>query len=215
MAIWDISIYYTVHTCENNKYNFSCFSLILRLLKVPNSALKCLAVYDILKINPINLRNEKNISKKTTLFCFCSFSSNPTPWAAKAAFMTPSSSSCLVFLLSFWVLQATEYTQSGNDHFLAYIPSWWKNQPSLVRGGGGARPPPFYSIYLHVQCYIVRSSWEGRYTPPVSTLPLYVLCGRSFAYLRYSRGWGVEPILKPAQECGFIYTVYLHYLRQH
>ncbi len=27
-------------------------------------------------------------------------------------------------------------------HFLAYIPSWWKNQPSLVRVGG-ARPPHF------------------------------------------------------------------------
>ncbi len=30
-------------------------------------------------------------------------------------------------------------TQSGNGHFLAYIPSWWKNW----WGWGGARPPPF------------------------------------------------------------------------
>ncbi len=34
------------------------------------------------------------------------------------------------------------HTQSGNGHFQAYIPSWWKNQPSLV-SVGGARPSPF------------------------------------------------------------------------
>jgi hypothetical protein len=36
----------------------------------------------------------------------------------------------------------TEYTQSGKGHFLAYIPSIWQNQPSLVRVGG-ARPTTF------------------------------------------------------------------------
>jgi hypothetical protein len=45
-------------------------------------------------------------------------------------------------LFTFVVVSTTEYTQSGNRRFLAYIPSWWKNQPWLVRIGG-ARPPPF------------------------------------------------------------------------
>jgi hypothetical protein len=39
-------------------------------------------------------------------------------------------------------MASTEYTQSGNGRFLAYIPSLWKNQPWLVRVGS-ARPPPF------------------------------------------------------------------------
>jgi len=69
----------------------------------------------------------------------------------------------------------TECTQSGNGHFMAYIPSWWKNQPSLV-GVGGFTPTPFHYIYHHVQGCSVRSSWEGRYTPPTSALPLYELC---------------------------------------
>jgi hypothetical protein len=46
-------------------------------------------------------------------------------------------------------------------------------------GGGGGRgctPIPFHYIYHHEQSYVVRSSSEGRYTPPISTLPLYVLC---------------------------------------
>ncbi len=43
------------------------------------------------------------------------------------------------------------YTQSGNGLFMAYIPSW--------------------------QCCSVHSSWEGRYTPSISSLPLFVLCG--------------------------------------
>jgi hypothetical protein len=35
----------------------------------------------------------------------------------------------------------------------------------------------FHYIYHHVKCCSVRSSWEVRYAPPISTLPLYVLCG--------------------------------------
>ncbi len=31
--------------------------------------------------------------------------------------------------------------------------------------------------FVHVKSCSVRSSWEGRYTPPISPLPLYVLCG--------------------------------------
>jgi hypothetical protein len=44
-------------------------------------------------------------------------------------------------------------------------------------GGGGCTPSPFYYVYHHEQSLSVRSSWEGRYTPPTSSLPLYVLCG--------------------------------------
>jgi hypothetical protein len=39
-----------------------------------------------------------------------------------------------------------------------------------------AQPSPFHYIYHHVQSCGVRSSREGRYTPPIPTLPLYVLC---------------------------------------
>ncbi len=38
--------------------------------------------------------------------------------------------------------ELTEYTQSGNGCFLAYILLWLKNQPRLVRVGGDS-PPPF------------------------------------------------------------------------
>ncbi len=41
----------------------------------------------------------------------------------------------------------SEYTQSGDCRFLAYIPSWWKNQPWLVEGGGGGlTSTPFQPI---------------------------------------------------------------------
>jgi hypothetical protein len=39
-------------------------------------------------------------------------------------------------------VRTTEYIQSGNGRFLAYIPSRYKNLPRLVRVGG-AHPPPF------------------------------------------------------------------------
>ncbi len=36
---------------------------------------------------------------------------------------------------------------------------------------------PFHNIYHHEQSCGVSSSWEGWWTPPFSTLPLYELCG--------------------------------------
>ncbi len=42
--------------------------------------------------------------------------------------------------------------------------------------GGGCTPTLYNYIYYHVQSCDVRSSWEGRYTPSISSLPLYVLC---------------------------------------
>jgi hypothetical protein len=41
--------------------------------------------------------------------------------------------------------------------------------------GGALHAISFHYIYHHVQSCDVCSSWEGRYTLPVSTLPLYVL----------------------------------------
>jgi hypothetical protein len=68
-----------------------------------------------------------------------------------------------------------EYTQSGNGHFLAYIPSWWWNQPSLVRMEG-ARPPLFTKSTITYKVVVVYAPAErGRYTPLISPLPLYVL----------------------------------------
>ncbi len=65
-------------------------------------------------------------------------------------------------------VETTEYSQSGNGHFLAYIPSWWKNQPSLVGGGGGVHSH-LLSLYLPSHTKFVRSSWEA------DTLTLFLL----------------------------------------
>ncbi len=51
--------------------------------------------------------------------------------------------------------------------------------------GGGCTSTLFHSLYHHVQsCGVVYilSSWEGRYTPPISTLPL---CGSELAWWIY------------------------------
>ncbi len=55
---------------------------------------------------------------------------------------------------------------------------------------GGARPPPFtlQCIYHHVQSCGVRSNWEGRCTPPISTVPRYALCEfNQFCYYHLSK----------------------------
>jgi hypothetical protein len=100
-------------------------------------------------------------------------------WNPRAQQIWPCSGnfpeSCLTFV---GVGRDTEYTQSGNGHFMAYIPSWWKNQPSLVRWGMHA--PLFHYIYHHVQSCSVRSSREGIYIHSpyfLSTPILYVICG--------------------------------------
>ncbi len=43
--------------------------------------------------------------------------------------------------------------------------------------GGGCTPIPFHYIYHHIQSCSVSSSWVGRYTHPISSLQIYVLCG--------------------------------------
>ncbi len=67
-----------------------------------------------------------------------------------------------------WVVDITEYTQSGNARFLAYIPSWM-DKSAMAGEGGGYTPTPVHSIYHHVQSCSVRS-WEGRYTLRISSL---------------------------------------------
>jgi hypothetical protein len=70
----------------------------------------------------------------------------------------------LKLVLSIYII-TTEYTQRGNGRFLANIPSWWK-KPALAGEGWGVHAHPL-SLYLpsRTSCS-VRSSWEGRYTPP-------------------------------------------------
>ncbi len=88
---------------------------------------------------------------------------------------------CILHFLSLQIskrnVMSTEYTRSGNCRFLAYITSWWKNQSWLMRVEGARTPTPFHFSYHHVHSCSVLSSWEDRYTPPISSLPLYVLCG--------------------------------------
>ncbi len=68
-------------------------------------------------------------------------------------------------------------------------------QPS--EGGGVYAPPPFHCIYHHKQSCGVRSSWEGRYTPPFSSLPLHVLCGPGQCHCALLPGTG--KIFRPYQ----------------
>jgi hypothetical protein len=69
----------------------------------------------------------------------------------------------------------TEYTQSGDCRFRAYISSLWKNQPWLVRVRG-ARPPLLSLLpsRTKLQCYaLLRGQIRSLYF--ISTL--HVLCG--------------------------------------
>jgi hypothetical protein len=69
--------------------------------------------------------------------------------------------------------QSIHITQSGNGHFLAYIPP--------QGGWGGARPHPL-SLYLpsRTKLWCTIQLREGRYTPPISPLPLYDTLWRPF-----------------------------------
>jgi hypothetical protein len=70
--------------------------------------------------------------------------------------------------------QTIEYTQSGSGHYPSMM------EKSAPPGDGeGCTPTPFHYIYHQVQSCgtSTRYRGEGRYTPPISTLPLYVLCG--------------------------------------
>jgi hypothetical protein len=71
--------------------------------------------------------------------------------------------------------------------FLAYIPSWWKNQPWLVRVGGGCTPTPFYStcifhhVYAKLQCTLqLRGHTQSMYFISTPIQYRYVLCSLMF-----------------------------------
>ncbi len=64
-----------------------------------------------------------------------------------------------------------EYTQSGIGHFLVYLPSWW-----LVRVRG-ACPPPFTISTITYKVVVYAPAEMADTLPPISTLPLYLLCG--------------------------------------
>jgi len=69
--------------------------------------------------------------------------------------------------------------------------------------GGGSSPSPYRSVYHHKQSCGVRSSCEGRYTPPISTLPLYV------QYHRYSVVWNTILPLFPVKRRSQSYFIFL------
>ncbi len=72
------------------------------------------------------------------------------PWAAQSTHR--------VAMATFW----RTFHQEGK-----ISPAWW---------GEVARPLPF-TISTITSKVVVYSAWEGRYNLPISTLPLYVLCG--------------------------------------
>ncbi len=80
--------------------------------------------------------------------------------------------------------------------------------------GGGCTPTPCHSIYHHVHSCSVLSSWENRYTPPISSLPLYELCGYvpllwQFKLQRLQSDNGTRRD-GPAQFMYILYSIHLH-----
>ncbi len=68
--------------------------------------------------------------------------------------------------------------QSGNARFLSYIPSWWKNLPRLVRGGGAAALQAQSSFTIFIRYKVaVYAPGERAHTLPlhISSLPLCTL----------------------------------------
>jgi hypothetical protein len=69
----------------------------------------------------------------------------------------------------------TEYTEL--QPLLSGVHSVMRVKSVLAGEGGGFTPTPSHYIYPHQQSCSVRSSLVGRYTEPVSSLPIY-----SFVY---------------------------------
>ncbi len=57
-------------------------------------------------------------------------------------------------------------TRNGNGHFLAYIPSWWKNLPRLAGKGVGLRYHPPFTISTITCKVVVHAPAERAETPP-------------------------------------------------
>ncbi len=88
---------------------------------------------------------------------------------------------CLAPIPPFSSLSATVSVNSRWEHRVHTEWQWPHSimMEKLARASevGGCTPTPFHYIYHHVQSCSVRSSWNGRYTHPISSLSLYVLCG--------------------------------------
>jgi hypothetical protein len=69
---------------------------------------------------------------------------------------------------------ATEYTQSDNCRFLAYITSRWKNQPWVVRVGG-ERPPPFTLFTITYKVAMFAPAERAYTLPRFHLYPLFTL----------------------------------------
>jgi hypothetical protein len=86
-----------------------------------------------------------------------------------------------VISVYFWpnyIVYLTEYTVWQRP--FSCVHSIMMEKLGQASGGGGCTLTPFHYIYHHVQSCGVRSSWERRYTPTISTLRLYVLCSLPF-----------------------------------
>ncbi len=70
-----------------------------------------------------------------------------------------------IFTLSLNITFTPQSTQSGNGRFFSYIPSWWKNQPWLVRVGVHAHPLLLYlPSCTKLQCTLqLRGQIHSRY----------------------------------------------------
>ncbi len=69
-------------------------------------------------------------------------------------------------------------------------------QPCKVGGGVDFLPLSFYDIYHHKHSCGVHSSWEGRYSAPISPLP-FLLCAPDDCF-----GWGISWLCgRKTREC--------------
>jgi hypothetical protein len=123
---------------------------------------------------------------------------DPKIWRSNSIFnlwgrwMSPTCYSHLLFFTNiyhspFYVHNLTLMWCPQNTHREATAAFWHifyhdgKISPGWC-GWRGCTPTRFHDIYHHVQSCSVRFSWQGRYTPPVSSLPLYTLCPPQSTY---------------------------------
>ncbi len=88
----------------------------------------------------------------------------------------PGGPPCCVGPLAFCLIGSDHRVHTKWQWVLSGVHSIMKIKSACYVGVHGT-PSPFHSIYHHKQSYCVRSSWEGRYTPLISPLPLYVDSG--------------------------------------
>ncbi len=76
------------------------------------------------------------------------------------------------------------FNQGHCKHFLVYIPSWWKNQPSLVRGGRGVHAqPPFILSTITYKVVVYAPAKRA------DTLPLFLLYPYMYSVLLKIPQW--------------------------